>query len=170
MDDTARTDLTTLERLRNALEAARLWFILLFVIIGTIAALSIPVNNGAQTYGLQVSDVAPQDIHALYDLSYVSDVLTERERSAASESVAQVYDQPDTNITRRQLERLQATLTFIDSVRSDPYSSNEEKLSDLSSMSDIRLDTGTSLPSLSKSCATKFARVELRKQEEPYRH
>jgi putative nucleotidyltransferase with HDIG domain len=151
MDDTARTDLTTLERLRNALAAARLWFILLFVIIGTIAALSLPINNSAQTYGLQVSDVAPQDIHALYDLSYVSDVLTEREQTSASESVAQVYDQPDTNITRRQLERLQATLTFIDSVRSDPYSTNEEKLSDLSSMSDIRLDTGTSLAILELS-------------------
>jgi len=151
MDDTARTDLTTLERLRNALAAARLWFILLFVIIGTIAALSIPINNSAQTYGLQVSDVAPQDIHALYDLSYVSDVLTDREQTAASESVAQVYDQPDTNITRQQVERLQATLTFIDSVRSDPYSTNEEKLADLSSMSDIRLDTGTSLSILELS-------------------
>ncbi len=151
MDDTARTDLTTLERLRSALAAARLWFILLFVIVGTIAALSIPINNSAQTYGLQVSDVAPQDIRALYDLSYVSNVLTKREQTAASESVAQVYDQPDTNITRRQLERVQATLTFIDSVRSDPYSTNEEKLSDLSSMSDIRLDTGTSLSILELS-------------------
>lgn len=151
MDDTARTDLTTLERLRSALAAARLWFILLFVIVGTIAALSIPINNSAQTYGLQVSDVAPQDIRALYDLSYVSNVLTKREQTAASESVAQVYDQPDTNITRRQLERVQATLTFIDSVRSDPYSTNEEKLSDLSSMSDIRLDTSTSLSILELS-------------------
>ncbi|MCK5316465.1 MAG: HDIG domain-containing protein, partial [Anaerolineales bacterium] len=116
-----------------------------------IAAISIPVNNSAQTYGLQVSDVAPQDIHALYDLSYVSDVLTERERTAASESVPQVYDQPDINVTRQQLERLQAALTFIDSVRSDPHSTNQAKLSDLSSMSDIRLDTETALLTLELS-------------------
>jgi putative nucleotidyltransferase with HDIG domain len=151
MDDSKSTNLNTLERLRSALSAARLWFILLFAVIGTIAAISIPVNNSAQTYGLQVSDVAPQDIQALYDLSYVSEVRTEQERAAASESVAQVFDQPDTNITRQQLERLQAALTFIDSVRSDPYSSNEIKLSDLGSMADIRLDIETSLSILALS-------------------
>ncbi|TET99925.1 MAG: HDIG domain-containing protein [Anaerolineales bacterium] len=145
MDENTSTNLTTLERLRSALSAARLWFILLFAVAGTIAAISIPVNNSAQTYGLQISDVAPQDIHALYDLSYVSEVLTERERTVASENVPQVYDQPDINVTRQQLERLQAALTFIDSVRSDPYSTNQVKLSDLSSMSDIRLDTETAL-------------------------
>ncbi len=145
MDENTSTNLTTLERLRSALSAARLWFILLFAVAGTIAAISIPVNNSAQTYGLQISDVAPQDIHALYDLSYVSEVLTERERTIASENVPQVYDQPDINVTRQQLERLQAALTFIDSVRSDPYSTNQAKLSDLSSMSDIRLDTETAL-------------------------
>ncbi len=151
MDENTSTNLTTLERLRSAFSAARLWFILLFAVAGTIAAISIPVNNSAQTYGLQVSDVAPQDIHALYDLSYVSDVLTERERTAASESVPQVYDQPDINVTRQQLERLQAALTFIDSVRSDPHSTNQAKLSDLSSISDIRLDTETALLTLELS-------------------
>lgn len=151
MDDSTSTNPTTLERLRSALSAARLGFILLFAVIGTIAAISIPVNNSAQTYGLQVSDVAPQDILALYDLSYVSDVLTERERTTASESVPQVYDQPDTNVTRQQLERLQAALTFVDSIRSDPYSSNEVKLSDLSSMSDIRLVAETALSILELS-------------------
>ncbi|MCK5634886.1 MAG: hypothetical protein KAI06_07355, partial [Anaerolineales bacterium] len=145
MDDSLSTNLTTLERLRNALSAARLWFILLFAVIGTIAAISIPVNNNAQTYGLQVNDVAPQDIQALYDQSYVSDILTERERTTASESVPQVYDQPDTNVTRQQIERLQAALTFIDSVRSDSYSAEDVKLSDLSSMSDIRLDAEIAL-------------------------
>ena len=151
MDDSTSTNLNTLERLRSALSAARLWFILLFAVSGTIAAISVPVNNSAQTYGLQVSDVAPQDIQALYDLSYVSEVRTEQARAAASESVAQVFDQPDTNITRQQLERLQAALTFIDSVRSDPYSSNETKLSDLGSMSDVRLDIETSLSILALS-------------------
>ena len=151
MDDSTRTNLTSLERLRSALSAARLWFILLFAVIGTIAAISIPINNSTQTYGLQVSDVAPQDILALYDLSFVSKVLTERGRIAASESVPQVYDPPDTNVTRQQLERLQAALTFIDSVRSDPYSTTETKLSDLSSMSDIRLDAKTALSILELS-------------------
>ena len=151
MDDSTRTNLTTLERLRSALSAARLWFIILFAVVGTIAAISIPVNNGAQTYGVQVDDVAPQDIQAPYDLSYVSDVLSERERTAASDSVPQMYDQPDTNVTRQQLERLQDALTFIDSVRSDPYSTNELKLADLSSMSDIRLDTGNALSILELS-------------------
>lgn len=71
--------------------------------------------------------------------------LTKRERTTASESVPRVYDQPDTNVTRQQLERLQAALTFIDSVRSDSYAAEEVKLSDLSSMSDIRLDAEIAL-------------------------
>ena len=153
MDESTDTSQSTLERVRNAFSAASLWFIVLFAIIGTIAAISIPINSSAQTYGLQVDDVAPQDILALYDLSYVSDILTEREQTTASESVSQVYDQPNTDITRTQIERLQDSLTFIDSVRSDPYSTTEMKLSDLSSMSDIRLDSATSLSILALSDA-----------------
>jgi len=151
MDDSISPSLTTLERLRNAFSATRLWFILLFAVVGTIAAISIPVNNNAQTYGLQVNDVAPQDIHALYDLSFVSHYLTERERTTASESIPQVYDQPDTNVARQQIERLQAAFTFIDSVRSDSFSTDEAKLSDLSSMSDIRLDADIALSILGLS-------------------
>ena len=153
MDESTDTSQSTLERVRNAFSAASLWFIVLFAIIGTIAAISIPINSSAQTYGLQIDDVAPQDILALYDLSYVSDILTEREQTTASESVSQVYDQPNTDITRTQIERLQDSLTFIDSVRSDPYSTTEMKLSDLSSMSDIRLDSATSLSILALSDA-----------------
>ncbi|MEJ2011971.1 MAG: HDIG domain-containing protein [Anaerolineales bacterium] len=139
MEDTSARNLSPTERLRQAWLSARLWFILLLGIVGTVAAISIPISNQNQSYGLQVNDVASQDILAPYALSYVSDILTERARNTAAENVAQVYDTPDNQVTREQLDRLQAALNFIDSVRADTFATRSQKLDDLSRLTDLRL-------------------------------
>ncbi len=145
MQEIPESPLTTLERLRRMWLSARLWFILLLGLAGTVLALSLPISGDQQTFGLEVGDVAPQDILAPYAHSYVSEVLTERERQAAADSVPMVYDPPDPDITRQQLEHLRDTLAFIDSVRADSFASQEQKIADLQGLEYVSLDRETVL-------------------------
>ncbi len=144
MEDLALNTPTTMERLRRAFLAARLWFILFLGLIGCIVALSIPVDNAQQTFGLEVNDVSPQDIRAPFPLTYISDALTAEARDIAGNSIPMVFDPPDSSITRQQLKRLSYALDFIDAVRMDNFASREQQMADLASMADIRLDVDSS--------------------------
>ncbi len=139
MDDPNLTGPSPLARLRQAYDAVRLWLILLLGVVGTIAALSLPINTPGQAFGLELGDVAQQDILAPYDLSYVSDILTEQARLAAAEGVSQVYDPPDNQVAREQLDHLQAALSFINAVRKDSFADPTQKSSDLSQLVDLTL-------------------------------
>lgn len=135
---------TTIERLRSIWLSVRLWFIFVLGLGGVLAALSLPIPGGGQSFGLQVNDVAPQDILAPYAHSYVSKVHTERARDAAAAAVNQVYDPPDSSVARRQIELLNSTLNYIDTIRADGFATREVKLADLSALVDVRLDAETS--------------------------
>ena len=140
MDDLANSTPTTMERIRRAFRATRLWSVLLFGLISCTAILSIPLDNTEQTFGVKVQDVAPQDIRAPFPLTYESEVLTAAARETAGNDVATVFYPPSSSITRQQLERLNFALDFIDAVRMDSYATREQQMADLASMADIRLD------------------------------
>jgi hypothetical protein len=140
MEELAPSTPTTMERIRRALRAARLWFILFLGLIGCITILSLPVDDSQQTFGLAVNDVAPQDIRAPYPLTYISEVLTAEARETAVDGIATVFDPPDSSVTRQQLKRLNYALDFIDAVRIDSFATRDQQMADLASMADIRLD------------------------------
>jgi putative nucleotidyltransferase with HDIG domain len=144
MEDLSSTTPTTMERIRLAFRAARLWLTLFLGLIGCTIILSIPINGTDQTFGLAVNDVAPQDIRAPYPLSYISETLTENARQVAENNVQTVFDPPDSSVARRQVQRLQAALEFIDAVRMDSFATRDQQMADLASMTDIRLDVESS--------------------------
>lgn len=115
------------------------------------AALSLPISQQPSTFGLEQGDVAPQDILAPRSLSYTSDVLTEEARQAAADSAATVFDPPDSQVAREQLDKLRATLDFIESVRADENASSEEKTADLAAISEIEIDAALARSILSLS-------------------
>jgi len=96
-------------------------------------------GGGASRY-LQIGDVAPVNIFAPTSFIYFSSVLTEMRRQAAAASVAQIYDPPDPNIARQQLQLARQTLDFIDNIRHDSFASIEEKRSDMRQISASTLD------------------------------
>jgi len=102
---------------------------------------------------LQVGQVASQDILAPQDISYESEVLTEKERADAERSVPFIYTSPDTSVARQQLEHLRAALNFISSVRADTYATPEQKLADLSALENIHLNQETATRILALSDA-----------------
>lgn len=127
-------------RLRAAWHSARLWLVFVAGLVGAVAALSLPYGPRGSAVGLQLDDVAPQDIAAPFALAYTSEVFTERSRQAAEAAVPDVYDPPDGRVARQQFERLRATLQYIDSVRADTLASRDDRLADLAALADLRLD------------------------------
>ena len=137
MDDSRRT---LRRRLSRTWEAAQLGIIFAFGLIGTVVALSISSAENQSTLALQAGDVAGQDVLAPHELSYESSVLTDQAKAAAEQSVADIYDPPNSAIARLQLEKLSASLDFISSIRSDEFLNSDERLQELMAMKDLLLD------------------------------
>lgn len=137
MDDSRRT---LRRRLSRTWEAAQLGIIFAFGLIGTVVALSISTIENQSTLALESGDVAGQDVLAPHELGYESSVLTDQAKAAAEQSVADIYDPPNSAIARLQLEKLSASLDFISAVRSDEFSTPDERLQELMAMKDLLLD------------------------------
>jgi putative nucleotidyltransferase with HDIG domain len=118
-----------------------------------ILALLLPILQDLTESPLNVGDVAPYDIRAPIALTYLSQILTDRQQDAAAAEVPIVYSPADTNIARQQLERLRNTLIFINNVRLDNYATQEQKINDLAALEDIKLDRNTSIAILSLSAS-----------------
>ena len=128
------------ERVRTIWLAGRLWVIFAGGVIGGVLALSLPVAPRTASVPLQIGEVATQDVSAPHALSYTSEILTEQARQDAESTVSDGYDPPDALIARQQVERLRNMLSFIDAVRGDPFASPDQRLADLSGLTDLRLN------------------------------
>jgi cyclic-di-AMP phosphodiesterase PgpH len=137
-------------------------FIVLLV-LGTalLAYISLlgPLYASLTASQLQQGEVASQDILAPRTATYNSQVLTETQRDLASRSIAPVYTQPDPGVARRQLERLRATLAFINTTRADSFASLDRKITDLAALEHIHLSHDTAESILTMSNAS-WQRVE----------
>lgn len=155
MEETTEAPISFLRRVRSAWRATRLWFIFLMGVVGSIVAITIPAAQAEATFGLEVGDVAPQDIRAPSDLeAYVSEVLTQQARQAAADSVQDIYDPPDAQVARQQIESLSASLDYIDDVRADIASPLDRRLADLARFSNLQLDTEVARDILNLSSST----------------
>ncbi|MFN8375136.1 MAG: HDIG domain-containing protein [Anaerolineae bacterium] len=123
---------------RAGIVGAAVSFVLLTTLLVAFNDL-FPSQNGI--VGLQVGDIARQDIHAPISLTYVSDELTNQRRAAAAAAIQPVFDPPDPNVARRQSQLARQILDFIDNVRRDPFGTLEQKLADLSMITTITLDS-----------------------------
>jgi len=119
--------------------------ITLLILVGIISygVLVLPSLLNPAAVSLQVDDVSPSDFQAPQDIEYISEVRTEDARLTAENSVAPVYAAPDTSIARGQIDRLRGVLQYITLVRGDENATPEQKASDIASLDDIALQTGT---------------------------
>lgn len=98
----------------------KLLIAVLFVAIGTLFLL-LPILDQRQPYNLAVGDIAPEDIRAPREVTYVSEIETETAREAAAASVGDVYDPPDPRIGRQQVRKARQIMAFVKDVRADPF-------------------------------------------------
>lgn len=130
-------------RPRSPRAASRQGFlaILLLVSVSILAFIALiqPWSLRQETLPLQVGDVAPQDLRATRDISFVSQVKTEEARSTAERAVDPIYAPPDPLIARGQLEKLRGILSYITSVRSDINTLLSQKQADLAALEGVSL-------------------------------
>jgi cyclic-di-AMP phosphodiesterase PgpH len=116
-----------------------------------LAALVMPFASSLSEAPLKEGEVASVDIRAPVALAYTSEILTNQQKDRASLEIEPVYSSPDTNLARRQLERVRAALAFITSVRADTFGTTEQKLNDLAALEDIQLKRETAVQILEMS-------------------
>ena len=119
----------------------RLYFFLLLLVAAglSLIALVLPELFPLSVSKIQSGQVASQDFLAPQDLTYESQVLTEQQRETAARAVPSIFTPPDTNVARQKLDELRAALSYIATVRADPYASAERKFADLAALEGIHL-------------------------------
>lgn len=109
-------------------------------LITAILVVRLPVTGQVV---LNVGDVAPRDIVAPRQATYVSQILTEQRRTLAANSVPDVYDPPQARVGRQQLTLASQILDFINSVRADSYADLALKASYLRAITRLDLPQQT---------------------------
>ena len=117
----------------------------LIVVVSLIsfATLTLPIGLRPTSQTVDVGDVAQITLQSPHDVEYVSDIRTEEARKAAESAVQPVYSSPDPAIARQQIERLRVILQNITSVRGSIDTTNDEKKSNILTLSDVRLKLET---------------------------
>ena len=123
----------------------------LLIVAGIIALTELlyPVAIRPSTFPLKVGEVAAQDILAPRSHTYTSQVLTDQARLDAENGIHRIYLPADPGIARHQIEELRVTLDFISMVRSDVFSTTDQKIVDLSHLASLKLDRDTTTQILS---------------------
>lgn len=88
---------------------------------------------------LRAGEVAPHDVVAPRQITYESQLLTERARERAAQSVPDQYDSPDGRVRRQQVERAREILNFMTIVRDDEFASPELQTDYLLAIPDLDL-------------------------------
>jgi putative nucleotidyltransferase with HDIG domain len=145
MEDISSPRPSIFERISLGWHATRLWLVFAISLIGTMIVVSLPFFPDQSYTILQVGTVPTQDILAPYALEFKSDLLTFQAQEAAADAVPDIYNPPDSQISRSQLETLSSALEFIQTVRSDSFTSQNEKLSDLAAIDSISIEEETGL-------------------------
>lgn len=127
--------------------------IALLVVLIAVSWLAVmwSLSGSMSTITLEEGQVAAQDFMAPNAVNFVSESLTEQKRKEAAQQVQPVYTNPDPEIARTQLNRLNDALAFIDSVRQDAYATQEQKMADLSALESIHLSQNTAIQILDLS-------------------
>lgn len=105
------------------------------------AFMVLPEYMGNRGIQINVGEVASEDILAPFSINYESAILTYRAKQNAANAVEDIYIPSDPSIARNQLNKLEAALNYITSVKNDPIASQEQKIEDLMGMKNLHLKT-----------------------------
>ena len=119
---------------------ALLWMTIFVLVFATIlGAVLLSQWLSSDRIVLREGQVSLADIRAPQRLTYVSQILTERAQEQAAERVAPVFDPPDAQVARRQVERAHQILAYLDALRDETYAITEEKESMLEAIEGLQL-------------------------------
>jgi len=141
------------ERIRRAAWLIRAGVIALLFAAGVAGLLLYPILPSRRSFDLKAGDIAPQDILATRQITYVSQIETNAARTAAAASISDVYDAPDPRVGRQQVRAAQQIMDFVRDVRADPIAPTELKVGYITAVQNVAIqsDTANQLLSVSDS-------------------
>jgi len=144
---------TSVSRTSRIRKALFLFALLIFVSVVIWMVVIVSISIAPSATDLEVGDVSTQDVLAPRAVSYTSNVLTEKRRQDAANTIPPRYTLPDTSVAREQSDHLRSALSYISSVRSDPYASTDQKMADLAALQNVKLtqETAAAILALSDS-------------------
>jgi putative nucleotidyltransferase with HDIG domain len=113
------------------------WLLGAFFALGIAATLIVPLLSANRT--VQVGQVMTSDVLAPRDVSYVSEIETERRRAQAERSVQEVYTPQDAALSRQQVAHVRQVLEFIRATRDDAITPLAERRAAIESVPDVLL-------------------------------
>jgi putative nucleotidyltransferase with HDIG domain len=123
----------TRQQLRETFRGLRLLVFASILTLGMTLILSFNLVWTSQV-NVVVGEPAPDDVFAPISYSFPSNVLTERAREQARNSISEIYTPLDSGIGREQLAQAHAIFSFIETVRNDPLATQEDKIAYLQSI------------------------------------
>ncbi|MCB0179825.1 MAG: HDIG domain-containing protein, partial [Anaerolineae bacterium] len=119
----------------------KLWRALLIAVVFAVAGTFIIVFQffAQDVVELSTGSVAPQDIVAPRQFTYVSDIETDSERERARTSIPTRFSAPDPKVARQQVDRLRKIFDYLETVRADPYGSVADKFKWIAAIPDLNL-------------------------------
>lgn len=109
--------------------------------IVTFGALVLPIALRPSSYQLSIGGVASSDINAPDSATFESVVLTAQAKTKAADMVLPIYLRSDPTITRTQVDKINTLFNYITTVRSDTFSTKDQKIIDLSSLDSVTLSS-----------------------------
>ncbi len=140
-NEMARQTLSTLNSRLEERSSSRRYTLVALLIVLLIVIIGRPyvISRSARAFDLNLDGIAPQDIIAPEQIIYISEVETKAARGRARDSVNITYTRPDPKVARQQVDRLRKILDYMDTVRSDHYSSQVERIEFIAAVPDLTL-------------------------------
>lgn len=127
------------------------WLLVFLTTLLAFSSLVLPIALRPDALPIKVGQVSPNTLVAPNTQTFTSVVLTTRAKNDAANLVADRYLPADPAITRTQIDNLQIAVNYINSVRSDSFSTQDQKISDLLKIDTLNLTEESAVSILSSS-------------------
>ncbi len=140
------------QRMQHMLRRSLVWIFVASLTLIVTLVLAFDFVSSPQV-SVSLNDTAPEDIVAPQSISYISEVLTEREKQQAASFVVDQYTPLDLSIARAQKNLVQSVFGYIDVVRFDTFADSETKLANLAAIEGLAIEEQVATDLLAMSSA-----------------
>lgn len=120
---------------------------IILIVAGILSwiSLALPIELRPSEYTVNIGDVTSVDILAPRSLTFTSEILTHKARLDAESRVSPVYLPVDLEISKTHLGQLKMNLSLIEAIRSNSFTTQEQKVTALTDMASYSFDEATGI-------------------------
>jgi len=119
----------------------RLMLLLMGLLVVASWSVLLVTDAGSNRIHLTEGEASPRSILAPHKVTYLSSVLTERERQKRAEAVEEAYTPADEEITRRQVSKAEEVLAYFEAIRNDTNATPDDRVKAIQETPNLMLST-----------------------------